>query len=72
MSTRAFGFTNTTEAGTRSAGSAPGYWAGSGAISAWVTWPVSSTNCRNSALVTGQRSIQNPPTVARCAGASSR
>ena len=52
-------------------GRAPGYSAGSGTISASVTWPVPATNRAKRSLVTGSRSIQNPSTETRCAGRSS-
>ena len=53
--TRWLGATNTLENGTSRSGRAPGYWAGSGALSATVTYPVLRTNRPNSRFVTGRR-----------------
>jgi len=44
--------------------------AGSGGISAQVTWPVALTKVRNCAFVTGVGSIQKPSTVTLWTGAS--
>jgi hypothetical protein len=55
---------------TSCAGSAPGYSAGSGAVSARVTCPVAATNSAKSLLVTGWASMWKPPTATRYAGDS--
>ncbi len=69
--TRCGGRRKTSDPATRREGSTSGYSAGSGARSGTVTYPVASTNRRNSALVTGCRSIQKPSTVTRWTGLSS-